>query len=202
MRVSTRRSTNLVLAVTAAGLIGLGAAACSGGSPAQSAPAAHPAATSNTLDSAAGPGAPAAGSTPAAPASSLPPKAKPTAQPAAKPAAAPRTFAGSTLDVELTGYDAQSGLASFHKVVQDPNSPSAHLIPDPADPGTHRLRLSPNAPVTSNDPDGFPYETCPPVSCTAGDILGSVLGHQNDSLFAAMHVDAADVIDRITQSAY
>ncbi|HEX5406146.1 MAG TPA: hypothetical protein VFX16_28045 [Pseudonocardiaceae bacterium] len=111
-------------------------------------------------------------------------------------------FPNTSNDVEFTGYDAQDGLVEFHKVVVQSDGAGPNMVPDPSDPGTHRLPMASGATVRSIDPRGFPFEACPPRSCTASDIVASVIGHNNDAFCAHIHVNAADQIDSVRQSAY
>ena len=68
-------------------------------------------------------------------------------------------------------------MPEFQKVVQNPNAPYADLISDPSDPAVHQLPLEPGTAVKSIDPNGFPFETCPPVNCTSDDVVQSVMSH-------------------------
>lgn len=111
-------------------------------------------------------------------------------------------FPSTNLDVVFTGQDATNKLVEFQKVVQDPASPTAHLVPDPSDPAVHELPMASDAEVKSLDPNGFPFETCPPTSCTVDTIMDSVIGDYNDAFYAHIHVNAADQIDSVAQSAH
>jgi predicted component of type VI protein secretion system len=175
------RTSRVLLAVAAAGLVGLTAAGCASSSAAPT------------------PAGPVAQSTTAGPATSSP--ATGAGAPVAV-AVAKLQFPNTSDDVEFTGYDAKNNMARFHKVVQAPGVPHADLIPDPSDPATHELPMAPGAKITSIDPNGFPFETCPPTHCTVDDVIASVIGHENDAFFAHIHVNAADQIDSVRQSAY
>ncbi|HEY3709019.1 MAG TPA: hypothetical protein VGL64_06550 [Amycolatopsis sp.] len=195
---SLRTRRTLTFAATAA-VIGLASAACQAGAqPAASAPA-DPSQTVPTIP------APTANSVaPVVSSGSSPATAsKPTAPgPRAKATPTELKFPNTTVDVVFTGYDTKNKLVEFQKVVQDPASPAAHLVPDPSDPAVHELPMASEATVKSIDPNGFPFETCPPVSCTADNIMESVIGHYNGAFYAHIHVNAADRIDSVAQSAY
>ncbi|HEX3648610.1 MAG TPA: hypothetical protein VHV49_09280 [Pseudonocardiaceae bacterium] len=111
-------------------------------------------------------------------------------------------FPNTTEDVVFVKYDWQHKLAEFQKVVQDPTSLAANLVPDPRDPGIHKLPVRPGTNVKSIDPRGFPFETCPPTSCTTADVMDSVIGHYRGAFWAHIQVNAADQIDLVAQSAY
>lgn len=195
---SLRTRRTLTFAATAT-VLGLASAACQGGAqPTASAPA-TPSQTVPTL------AAPTANSVaPAVSSGSSPATAAKPAAPGtrAKAASAELKFPNTTADVVFVGYDAKNKLVEFQKVVQDPASPGAHLVPDPSDPAVHELPMASGAKVTSIDPGGFPFETCPPISCTADNIMESVIGHYNGAFYAHMHVNAADRIDSVAESAY
>jgi hypothetical protein len=106
------------------------------------------------------------------------------------------------MDVVFTGYDAKNKLVEFQKVVPKAGSLTPDLVPDPSDPATHELPMAPGVKVKSQDPDGFPFETCPPVHCTIDDIMESIIGHNKDSFWAHIHVNAEGRFDAVAQSAY
>lgn len=185
--LSTRRT---LTAVTAATLIGLTVAACqtTGHS------AAAPPTTSTT------PTTTAAENRVSAP----PAAARPAGASTAVNAAPTRKlkFPNTSADVVFTRYDSKNKLVAFQKVVQDPTSRAAHLVPDPSDPATHELPMAHGTNVKSIDPNGFPFETCPPVACTVDDVMESVILHNNGAFWAHIHVNAEDQIDFVAQSAY
>jgi hypothetical protein len=208
MRTRTPRTSHgLVIAATAA-LIGLAASACH--ADAQSAAPAP--ATSRQTTLAPATLAPASNGTADVPAVS-PSKSSPTRTTGTTgksgitgPLNAVGTeklkFPNTSVDVVFTKYDAKNKLVEFQKVVQDPKSPTAHLVPDPRDPAIHELPMASGATVKSIVPGGFPFETCPPTSCTIDNVMESVIGHFYDAFYAHIHVDAADQIDSVAQSAY
>ncbi len=175
----TIRTSRVLLAVAAAGLVGLTAAGCSSPSAAPTSPVVQATSTG----------------APSAPATATTATAKAVA-------AAKLQFPNTNDDVEFTGYDAKNNMAQFHKVVQAPGVSHADLIPDPSDPATHELPMAPGAKITSIDPNGFPFETCPPTHCTSDDMIASVISHENNAFFAHIHVNAGDQIDSVRQSAY
>jgi hypothetical protein len=183
MKTWSLRASRTLIAATAATLIGLAAAACTTGTPsagsAPTTPSQAPPPTSASL--------------------SYAPVLSPT--PITTPAAALK-FPNTDFTVLFTGYDGNKELVEFKKVVQDPQSRGAHLVPDPADPATHRLPMAKDANVKSIDPNGFPFETCPPTGCSGYKIMESVIGHFNNAFYAHIHVNAADQIDSANQSAY
>jgi hypothetical protein len=112
-------------------------------------------------------------------------------------------FPNISVDVVFTSYDRKNKLVEFQKVVQDRGSGAAHLVPDPSDPAVHRLPMAPGAKVKPIDPRDFPFETCPPTTaCTIDDIMASTIQHYNGTFWAHIHVNAADQIDSVAQSAY
>ena len=100
----------------------------------------------------------------------------------------------------FTGYDTKDKLAEFQQVAQNPNVPYADLVPDPKDPAIHRLSLAPGTNITSIDPGGFPFETCPPFNCTSDDVIQNVMSHR--TLWASIHANTADQIDTVNEIAY
>lgn len=147
---------------------------------------------------------------PVAPAPAQPPAAAaaPAAQPAVAPAAQPAVastlkFPNTDLAVLFTKYDPKTKMVEFHKVAQVPGSDPISLGPDPSDPVTHRLPMSATATVQSIDPHGFPFETCPPTSCTPDNVMDAVIGHDApEGLFANIHVNAADRIETVAEMSY
>ncbi|QRP43327.1 hypothetical protein [Amycolatopsis sp. FDAARGOS 1241] len=123
-----------------------------------------------------------------------------TAAPVVAAAGTGLKFPGKSLDVRFTAYDFTTNFASFYVTRTEPTGGGPHV----ADvPGLHRLPLAPAARITSSDPGGFPFETCPPQNCTPGHELEAVLGHHAPGgLFARMDVDVSDQITAIAESAY
>lgn len=187
MRVPSFRASRVLVAAATAGLIGLAAAGCSGGTASSAPQANQPAA--NPATAAALPHAGQATS----------PSTKDSAPVKASTVQALK-FPNTSATVMFTGYDSKNNMPEFQKVVQNPKSPYADLIPDPKDPAVHELALAPGTDVTSIDPNGFPFETCPPVNCTADDVIQSVISHT--TLWAHIHVNGADQIDVVNQIAY
>lgn len=111
-------------------------------------------------------------------------------------------FPNTNEQVLFTGYDTTVDMAEFQEVVQDPSAKAAHLVPDPSDPGIHRLPMKPGTKVESFLPNGFPFEVCPPTSCTTDQIMQSVISHYPDAFWATIHVNAADQIDMVQQMDY
>lgn len=180
MRIQSLHVARLLVGVAALGMVGMAAAGCTASSPTAS-PTPATATHANTT-------APA---TPPATNQSAP----------AKPVTVQQlSFPNTSATVMFTGYDATDKMAEFQKVVTNPKTPYADLIPDPADPAVHRLSLAPGTNVTSIDPDGFPFETCPPVNCTPDDVIQTVTSRT--TLWAHIHVNAADQIDVVNQIAY
>ncbi|ATY13484.1 hypothetical protein CU254_25915 [Amycolatopsis sp. AA4] len=103
--------------------------------------------------------------------------------------------------MEFIGYDTKRDMPEFVKVVQQGNG-GAHLVPDPDDPTTHELPMSPDASIRAVGDTDFPFETCPPYGCTTSLMIASVIGHYDNSFYAHIHVNAADQIDFVEQSAY
>ncbi|HEX5117406.1 MAG TPA: hypothetical protein VFW65_19625 [Pseudonocardiaceae bacterium] len=124
----------------------------------------------------------------------------------AKPSAATTQtlkFPNTSADVVFVGYDLKDKLVEFQKVVDDRTSSlTANLVPDPSDPAVHRLPLKPGIKIVSIDPGGFQFETCPPTSCTVDQVMQSVISHNYGQFWAHIHVNAADQIDVVRQSAY
>ncbi|WP_326834554.1 hypothetical protein VSH64_06455 [Amycolatopsis rhabdoformis] len=108
-------------------------------------------------------------------------------------------FPGKTLEVRFTSYDRASGFAEFHLVTTEATGGGPHVVDVP---GLHRLRLTPTATIEAIDPEGFPFETCPPDECSTGIELESVLSQYGGSLFAHASVNADDLITDIHESAY
>ena len=119
------RTSRVLLAVAAAGLVGLTAAGCSSPSAAPTRPVGQ-ATTANPATSTGAPSAPATATTATAKAVT----------------AAKLQFPNTNDDVEFTGYDTKNNLARFHKVVQAPGVSHPDLIPDPSDPATHELPMA------------------------------------------------------------
>ncbi|HWC83828.1 MAG TPA: hypothetical protein VG756_28035 [Pseudonocardiaceae bacterium] len=197
------RIRRVLVAGTAAGLVGLAAAACQAdrsaapAAPATSATNAEPvltapATSANTI--AAAPVGTSARST------NLNPVAPRT--PTSTAPARALKFPNTNDDVLFTGYDTKNNMVKIQVMVEDPASQSARLIPDPNTPGIHELPMAPKATITANDPNGFPFETCPPQHCTVDDMIQSVIGHYPNAFWAHIHVNAADQIDYVQQSAY
>ncbi|MFI5610884.1 hypothetical protein [Amycolatopsis sp. NPDC051903] len=187
-RATVFRAALAAAAVSAALL----ATACTGG------PATPPAPPAPVSTSA----APTATAFPIIPAAPVPAAQPPAGAAGPKPADAAnagRQFPGKSLDVRFTAYDRTTNLASFYvtRTVATGGAPQVVDVP-----GLHRLPLAPAATVTSVDPGGFPFETCPPVHCTPANVLESVVGHYPGGLFARMDVNTADQITAITESAY
>lgn len=111
-------------------------------------------------------------------------------------------FPNTSADVVFVRYDAKNKLVAFQKVVRDPASPAANLVPDPRDPAIHELSMAPGTTVKPIDPRGFPFETCPPASCTVNNVMDSIIGHYNGAFWAHVHVNAADQIDSVAELAY
>ncbi|HEY4020731.1 MAG TPA: hypothetical protein VGM75_18715 [Pseudonocardiaceae bacterium] len=173
------RAARMLVAVAAAGMVSFAAAGCTASSP-----TASPTTATSTLS----------GSV------TSPPAAPSTVHAAPAVAVQQLQFPNASATVVFTGYDTKDKMVEFQKVVQNPAKPTADLIPDPKDPAVHRLALAPGTNVTSIDPNGFPFETCPPVHCTADDIIQSVMSRM--TLWANIHVNAADQINVVNQSAY
>lgn len=207
MKTVSIRLSRVLLAVTAAGLVGLTAAGCAS-APSASTPVTTAASAPSTSD-AARPIAPPFISTSNRPVTTTGPATPTTSSSASKPTAQVNAVAVRKLQfpntsdfVEMTGYDTAKHMVQFHKVVQAPGVSSADLIPDPSDLADHELPLAPNADIGSNSPNGFPYETCPPTNCTSDDMIQSIISHENNAFWAHIHVNAADQIDSVSQSAY
>ncbi|HJP80606.1 MAG TPA: hypothetical protein VJ914_40415 [Pseudonocardiaceae bacterium] len=185
MKTSSLRAVQILLVTAAVGALGLAAAGCTSSAtpssaPAQSAPATSASAGPSTVTS-----SPATPSTPSAVQAVTAEKLK---------------FPNTTATVEFLGYDETNKMPKFQKVTQDPTAPYADLIPDPQDPAVHELPLAPGTDVTPIDPSGFPFETCPPLNCTSDDIVRNVMSHT--TLWAKIHVNAADRIDSVREIAY
>lgn len=178
MRIQSSAVARTLTVIAAAGLVGLAAAGCTG-----STPTAAPSTTTPL----------------ASPATSGTPSTKDSTSIETATVRALK-FPNTSSTVMFTGYDTKNHLAKFEKVTQNPSSSHADLIPDPADPATHELPIAPGAKVIPLDPNGFPFETCPPVNCTSDDIMQSVIGH--DTLWARIQVNAADQIEAVQQIAY
>ncbi|MGW4487193.1 hypothetical protein ACWEOE_25525 [Amycolatopsis sp. NPDC004368] len=108
-------------------------------------------------------------------------------------------FPGKTRQVRFTSYARASGFAEFHLVTVESTGGAPHVVDVP---GLHRLRLTPTATIEANDPQGFPFETCPPDEYSTGIELESVLGHYGTGLIAHAAVNADDLITDIHESAY
>lgn len=198
--------SRVLLAVAATGLVGVTAAGCTSAPSAPSASAPVTSASAPSASAAAGPVVPAFTITDDGPTSttstaSASTSTRPTAQVNAV-AARKLQFPNTSEDVEITRYDTRNNMVQFHKVVREPGVPYVYLIPDASDLADHELPLAPGATITSVDPNGFPYQTCPPTHCTPDDIVQSVISHQANAFWAHIHVNAADQIDSVRQSAY
>jgi hypothetical protein len=182
-------SRRILVVATAATLIGLAATACRAGS--QAAPPA-PVTSTHTV--------PPAPAVPSRTTTSAPATTSRTTPPATT---APKLkFPNTDVDVVFVGYDLKNKLVEFQKVVEEPESRLPNLVPDPSDPAVHRLPMKPGTTVASIDPRGFPFETCPATSCTVDQVMRSVISHNHGQFRAHIHVDAADQIDVVRQSAY
>lgn len=178
----------MLTVATAATLVGLGATACQTGTQA-AAPPATPTQTTGSFT----------------PVPAVTPVVTPTSGAATGTTAAPvrqLKFPNTDLDVRFVKYDTKNKLVEFQKVTQAAGSRAANLVPDPKDPGIHELPMKPGTTIESVDPQGFSFETCPPTSCTADDVMASVIGHLQGSFWAHIHVNASDQIDSVRQSAY
>lgn len=202
MKTVTIRPSRVLLAVAAAGLVGLTAAGCA------SAPSASSRVTTTasapSTSAAARPVAPPFMSTSARPVTTTSSAAsssssKPTAQVNAV-AVRKLQFPNTSDDVEITRYDTVNHMVQFHKVVQEPGVSYPELVPDASDLADHELPMSPGATISLVDPNA--YETCPPAHCTVDDMIQTIIGHENNALWAHIHVNAADQIDSVQQSAY
>jgi hypothetical protein len=214
MRIRSLRAARVLAAVAAAGLVSLAAAGCTAGSPSASptpsgnsgAPTSAPSTVHTTPNVPNVPSATGLAGTPGSAKPTVPAEPTVPAKPVAPAAPAKAVtvqqlkFPNTNATVLFTGYDAKDKLAEFQQVAQNPKVPYADLIPDPKDPTIHRLPLAPGTNVTSIDPDGFPFETCPPFNCTSDDVIQNVMSHT--TLWAHIHVNAADQIDTVNEIAY
>jgi hypothetical protein len=174
MNTWTLRARRTVIFAGTAALIGLTAAACQTGAQSTASPTSHQIVPTFTTNVS-----------------------------TSAPVPAPSKFPNTDELVLVTGYDAKNHLVEFQKLTQNPASQAAYLVPDPKDPAIHKLPMASRATINSYLPGGgFPFETCPPISCTTDDIVVSVIGHNKDSFYADIHVNAADQIDAVAQSDY
>jgi len=197
MKTRSLRAGRTLTVATAAVFIGLAAAACQPGAPSAASPNSGQAASAGANGVTDAPAVP-----PRVSSQASAPGTKQPGVPTNVVAVGQLKFPNTDVDVVFTGYDEKNRLVEFRKVVQDPKSPTAHLVPDPGDPAIHELPVATGTSVKSIDPNGFPFETCPPTACTADNIMESVIGHLNGAFYAHIHVNATDQIDSVAQSAY
>jgi hypothetical protein len=194
MNSASLRPARFLVAIAATGLIGLAAAGCtSNGSPSASAPSAPAASTSAQASAQAG--------APTRPTTSAPPAPAKAATTATATQARTLMFPNTNDDVEFVGYNTTTNMPEFVKVVQQGNK-GANLVPDPRDPAIHELPMAPTATVRAVDGTDFPFEICPPHGCTIDLVIAGVIGHYDNSFYAHIHVNAADQIVSVEQSAY
>ncbi|MEV0082358.1 hypothetical protein [Saccharopolyspora sp. NPDC050642] len=114
-----------------------------------------------------------------------------------------KRFPNTTFYAEVGHYDRDSGMLEF-KVAkyQDPGPDAVKdkkfLAPDPADPKTHQLHLSPDAKVTAvyglcSDEPAMENKTC------TGSDLGAARRFNSDTIYAEFKVDAGDNITEVKE---
>jgi hypothetical protein len=114
-----------------------------------------------------------------------------------------RRFAGTTLTVQLTGYDTNVDMVNFRRVRWAPGGPdNGHYVDLPDDPGTHRLPLAKSPRIlsisticsTTLTADNQGHATKP---CTKDQLVTALNGPAKP--FAELQVDPDDHITTLSE---
>ncbi|MEU6264228.1 hypothetical protein [Saccharopolyspora shandongensis] len=114
-----------------------------------------------------------------------------------------KRFPNTTFYAQVGHYDRDSGMLTFKVATYEDLGPDAMkdrkvLGPDPADPKTHQLNLSPDAKVTAvyglcSDAPAMENQTC------TGTVMGAVRRFNSETVYAEFKVDGGDNIVEVKE---